>query len=106
MKKKAKTWHAVTANYKSIHLNKPRRRNLWEQITFLIQADGLEEAKVIGQEVAKSKEHAYQTVSGDQLTWILIEVVEVKELIDQEIKQGIEVDWHFFERLDKKESGD
>jgi Domain of unknown function (DUF4288) len=101
MKSLTKTWYSVTANYKAVHLEKPRRRNLWEQTIFLIIAASDEEAQQPGYEVAKSKEHQYLSVSGGQVLWHLIEVVHVKALIDQELKQGMEVGWRFFEKVDK-----
>ena len=108
MKSLSKTWYSVTANYKAVHLDKPRRRNLWEQTIFLVMAATEEEAQQVGYDVAKSKEHQYLSVSGGQVLWQLIEVVDVKEIIDQELKQGMEVGWRFFEKVDKAptKSGD
>jgi hypothetical protein len=101
MKGVAKNWYSVTANYKAVHLDRPRRRNLWEQTIFLVTAATEEQAQQAGYEVAKSKEHQYLSVSGGKVSWQLIEVVDVKELIDHELKQGMEVGWRFFERVDK-----
>ena len=59
------------------------------------------EAQQLGYEVAKSKEHHYLSVKGETIMWQLIEVVDVKKLIDQKLKQGMEVGWRFFEKIDK-----
>lgn len=101
MKSSAKTWFAVTANYKAVHLEKVRRRHLWEQLVFLVQAKNEDEAQIIGYSVAKSKEHQYKAIKGDQILWQFTEIIDIKELIDQELKQGMEVNWRFFERVDK-----
>ena len=108
MKTSAKTWYSVTANYKAVHLGKLRRRHLWEQTIFLVTAASEEEAQQVGYQVAKSKEHQYLSATGEQVMWQLIEVIDIKELIDQELKQGMEVGWRFFEKVDKptKKSGD
>jgi len=108
MKSPSNNWYSVTANYKAVHLDKPRRRNLWEQTIFLVVAASEEEAQQIGHKIAKSKENQYLSVSGGQVLWQLVEVIDVKELIDQELKQGMEVGWRFFERVDKPatKSGD
>lgn len=99
MKKK---WWSVTATYKALHLEKPRRRNLWERTTFLIRAAGEAEARAVAQEVAKSKEHDYPVKPGDTVRWTLCEVEDVKELIDQKVQTGMEVNWRFFYRTDKQ----
>ncbi|MDO7849863.1 DUF4288 domain-containing protein [Hymenobacter sp. M29] len=107
MKSLSKNGYSVTANYKAVHLGKVRRRHLWEQTIFLIAATNDNEAQQLGFDIAKAKECQY-SAKGKQLSWQLIEVVDVKELIDQELKQGMEVGWRFFERVDKPttKSGD
>lgn len=107
MKSLSKNWYSITANYKAVHIGKLRRRHLWEQTIFLIAATSDDEAQQLGFEVAKAKECQY-SAKGKPIRWQLIEIVNIKELIDQELKQGMEVGWRFFERVDKRttKSGD
>ena len=108
MNEQNETWWTATAEYKAAHIGKSRRRHLWEQITFLLLAPNEEEAKRIAQDIAKAKEHTYKAVGGNQIVWQLIEVLNLKKLIDQEFIPGMEVNWNFFERVDslKAKSGD
>jgi hypothetical protein len=107
MESSTKSWYSVTANYKAVHLGKRRRRHLWEQTIFLIAATSDDEAQQLGFDIAKAKECQY-LAKGEQVRWQLIEIVDVKEFIDQALKQGMEVGWRFFEKVDKApiKSGD
>jgi len=93
-------WWSVTANYKAVHPDEKRRRHLWERIVFLAQAADEESARKLGASIAKSKEHSYKSGNGDYVKWQFIELLDVKELFDQQITSGTEVDWKFFERVD------
>jgi hypothetical protein len=103
------SWYFVKATYKAVHLGRPRRRHLWERVIFLIrapQADGLTPhgmALLRAEEVAREKEHEYEAAGGDTVRWVFQQIEEVKQLIDDEFVDGVEVYWQFFTRVDKKE---
>lgn len=93
-------WWWASAVYKGEHVDRPRRRNLWERIVFLLRARNQQEAYERAQELARSKEAFYTTAVGDQLRWTLQAVEGVQELFDQALEEGSEVYWEFFERID------
>lgn len=95
-----KTWWSATATFKATHPERPRRRNLWERTTFLVWAAGHEEAEAAALALARDKQHEYQGATGELVRWVLGELKEVKELADQELRPGAEVQWEFFERVD------
>jgi hypothetical protein len=94
------TWYWVSATFKAIHSGPPRRRHRWEQIVFLIRAADAEDAARIAQEVARGKEHGYRGATGTVVTWKLQQIDRIEALFDREIRQGTEVYWRFFERVD------
>lgn len=94
-------WWAATADFKAVHIGKVRRRHLWEQTTFLLKASSEEEARNGAIAIAKSKEHIYTAVGGDQIHWQFTGLTDLKELLDSQVSPGMEVSWKFFERIDK-----
>jgi len=100
-------WYGVSAVYKAIHVGARRRRHLWERIIFVIQAASEPAADEIALQVARDKEREYVGGGGDVISWVLQEVEKVEEILDAEIREGTEVLWEFFERVDKRtQSGD
>jgi len=93
-------WYWVSATYKAVDPDKPRKRHLWERTAFLIRADDGEAARSRAQQVAKDKEHEYQA-KGGTVRWVLQDIEDIQSLHDAEIGDGTEVYWQFFERVDK-----
>lgn len=94
------SWYCVPATYKSIVKGRPRRRHLWQRMYLLFQAPCNRRPQSLTQKataVAQSKEHD---------NWVLqeVEVDEMRELFDNEMKEGTEVYWDFFERVDRTPS--
>jgi hypothetical protein len=100
-------WYWVKATYKAVHLGKARRRHLWQRIVFLIRApetDDLSPPPTVwskAEEVARRKEHEYKAVGGETVRWVVQQIDDVRQLLDEEIIEGTEVYWEFFERVDQ-----
>jgi len=98
----ASVWFWVSANYKAVHMDRSRRRHLWQQIVFLVQATSEAEARTKAHGIATDKEHEYEVASGGTVRWILQHIEKVEELFDSTIKDGSEVYWRFYERVESK----
>ena len=93
-------WFWASILLKCIPKGRRRRRHLWQQIVFVVNAADEAEAQTKIRAIAENKQHAYTSASGQALTWELQQVEEVQSLIDSEISDGTEVYWRFFERID------
>lgn len=104
MKTRLEKWWAATATFKAVHVGKKRRRHLWEKTTFLVRAATEDDARAKSLVIAKSKEYTYEAVVGDAIAWQFDEVVGLQELFDQELREGTEVAWSFYKRMDRSET--
>jgi hypothetical protein len=93
-------WYSVTATYKAVHLGVTRKRHLWERTVFLVSASGDAEALKIGNKLALESEVEYQAARGDTVRWVFQEIEDVKEIPDTTLREGTQVYWQFFERVD------
>lgn len=96
------SWYWAPARYKSVHVSKPQRKHLWERTVFLVRDETDDQAREIAERLAEEKQHEYLTADGKLLRWVLVDVEEVKSLIDQDLSQGTEVYWEFFYKVDKQ----
>jgi hypothetical protein len=104
---KGMAWYCAKTTYKSVDVGVVRKRHLWERKFILIQGPrNLNPASLVPlvESIAREKEHEYTAISGNQVRWVFQEVEEIKELDDPVIKEGSEVYWEFFERVDKTAS--
>lgn len=95
-------WFWVSALFKSEHLNKVRKRHLWERTVFLVRATTKELAEQYAQNLAKNKEIEYESANNDSVRWTFQGIERINELHDEAISDGTEVFWEFFERVDRK----
>jgi len=95
-------WFWVSVLFKAEHLSKPRKRHLWERTVFLVRASNKESAECHAQQLAKDKEVEYEAANGDLVRWTYQNVECLNELHNDEITDGTEVYWEFFERVDRK----
>lgn len=96
-------WYWVAAIYKSELVGISRKRHLWERTVFLIQVPDTSDAAKVAKEVAQSKQHEYLNDKQELVRWVFQGIEDVQSLSDDNIKQGTEVYWKFFERIDRKE---
>jgi Domain of unknown function (DUF4288) len=103
VKKQTKTirWFFVSALYKTILVDKPRRRDHWEHRVFVFQATHQKQAERKAAILCKKQEMKYLGGLGDtvQVTFEAIECIH--ELLDSEIEDGTEVYWRPFTRQNK-----
>lgn len=94
-------WYSISTTYKSIHVDVPRKRHLWEHLVFLVRAPNEASAKKVALQVAEEKQHEYLASRGDVVRWVFQDVESIQEILDDEIHQGTEVFWEFYEKVDK-----
>lgn len=94
-------WFWDAALFKAVHLERPRKRHLWERTVFLVRAPDEASARERAREVALGKEHEYVTATGDRLRWAFQAVEEIQALVQDQLAEGTEVYWQFFERVDR-----
>ena len=95
-------WYWVSATYKSVIVGKLRRRNLWQDLVFLFQAVPDSNLALIAANIARRKQHTYLNKSGLAVEWVFQRINKVESLFDQEPKEGTEVFWRFYEKVDAK----
>jgi hypothetical protein len=86
------TWFIVEAQFEAIQIRDGApERVLLEDLTFLVRGENenaaLENARVI----AQGKEHAYESATGLETRWRLVELTGIHRMIDQEFFDGTEV---------------
>lgn len=96
-------WYWASALFKAVHVDRPRRRNVWEQKVFLVRAAADHEAWSRAETMARAREHEYLAATGDTVRWCFEEIEDVQPLHDGDLASGSEVFWRFFERVDPRE---
>lgn len=94
-------WFWAAVLFKAVHPDRPRKRHLWERKVFLVRATDEASARERAREVALGKEHEYVTATGDRLRWTFHAVEEIQALVQDQLAEGTEVYWQFFERVDR-----
>jgi hypothetical protein len=76
----------VVVSKSSNSLNgKPVGNILYQECTSLIKASSLEEAEQKAVEYANHQNTSYQNEYGETVTWVVEQVVEVKDLLDDDV---------------------
>ena len=103
-------WFAARLILKSEHIGTPDPpifqdmsaeeldEETYEELIVLIQADDETAAHIASEAVGKSKEHSYENRYGQTVSWSLVKMAEIKEIIDGQIGHGTEVFYRFFGR--------
>jgi hypothetical protein len=101
-------WYWVKAMYKGVRLAAVRRKHVWQTIVFLIrgplnyEVSAPAAVKSKAEEMAREKEHEYEATGGHTVRWVFQHINAVAPLVDDEIGEGTEVYWEFYEKVDKK----
>jgi hypothetical protein len=74
----------VSKSLKSLN-EKPVRNILYQECTSLIKASSLEEAEQKAIDYANSQNTSYKNDYGETVTWVVEQIVEVKNLLDDEL---------------------
>ena len=102
-------WFGARLVFQSVHTGTPEaalstnepREVLYEESIVLIQADDEASAGSLARSVGLQKQHSYENMYGETVTWQFVDVTDVKELFDSEIGHGSEVFYRFFSREDR-----
>ncbi len=90
-----KSWYCVIAIYQYAIVETDEKFDS-ERMVFLVSATNNAEAMERGLILAKDKEHQYKVQNGNTLSVEFVDIEEIKELLDSELKEGSEVYWEFF----------
>lgn len=64
---------------------------LWEYRYFLVQAPDDDSAKTRAHAIAGRGEHSYPNESGANVSWLLVEVLDVFEIMQEVLSEGTEL---------------
>jgi len=64
---------------------------LYEESIRLIEADTEDEARSKSEQLGKNEEHDYKNESGHTVKWNFVEVMEIQDLCESNIYDGMEV---------------
>jgi hypothetical protein len=93
--RKSTRWYAAVLLLESLHPEDPGSRKLFQLQVRLVRARSDEAAWDRANTIAKAQEHSYANVYGNTVEWVLREVIDVIELLDDAMKEGAEVYYSF-----------
>ena len=93
--RKTKRWFAALLLFESLHPEERRIRKLFELQVRLVRASSEQAAWDRASEIGKDQQHSFANVYGNKVEWVLREVVDVVELLDNAMKEGAEVYYAF-----------
>jgi hypothetical protein len=96
------TWYTTECLFRCVHEDhRNRSKQLFERRFFLLHADDDESAHKNAYRLAKSKEHKYTNPDGVRIKWVLQEIIDTKEVLDENLTIGTEV-YHKYTYRSKK----
>jgi hypothetical protein len=93
--RKSARWYAAVLLLESLHPEEPGIRKPFELQVRLVRASSDQAAWDRANEIAKAYEHSCKNVYDKKVEWVLREVVDVVELLDNAMKEGAEVYYSF-----------
>jgi hypothetical protein len=84
------TWYSAKLLFKTDKIEDSQPCMIEESIR-LIQATDEEEAQARAEALGRAEEHSYANETGQLVYWRFIEVMEIQDLGEDEISDGIEV---------------
>ena len=93
--RKTKRWFAALLLFESLHPEEQRIRKLFQLQVRLVRASSEQAAWDRASEIGKDQQHSFANVYGNKVEWVLREVVDVVELLDNAMKEGAEVYYAF-----------
>lgn len=70
-----------------------KQRHAYEEIVFLVRAEGEPSARRKALKVAKSQQSSYPDENGNVIKYTFVQLLDVAELLDTEFGDGTEVYW-------------
>jgi len=86
-------WYSIQLLFKAViheELVKHDSETYEEQI-FVIMANSKDEAHIIAENKGKEEEVSYKNLYNEELTWKFIKVIDIFEILEEELKSGVEV---------------
>lgn len=85
-----KTWFAVKILFRADALDSSDQ-NMFEESIRLVKAETESEALLISEQLGKTNEHQYANEFGETVHWSFVEVLEIQDLCETAIFEGVEV---------------
>src|SRR5713226_10661776 len=101
--RKPARWYAAVLLLESLHPEEHRIRKLFELQVRLVRASSDQAAWERANEIGKAQEHSYANVYDKKVEWVLREVVDVVELLDDAMKEGAEVYYSFLNEREARQ---
>ena len=100
--RKTTRWFAAVLLLESLHPEEHGIPKLFELQVRLVRASSDQAAWERANEIGKAQEHSYANVYDKKVEWVLREVVDVVELLDDAMKEGAEVYYSFLNERDAR----
>lgn len=84
-------WFSVRLLLESVHRGQNGPRKLFEDRIVLVKSMSLEAAREKAESICKQKAEEYENPYGEVVSWQFREILDAKELVDETIRDGIEV---------------
>ena len=84
-------WFGVRLLMESVHGEGSAAPGLLEDLILLVRASTLDEASLKAEAVARKSEERYESAGGDEITWRFKEVLDAKEVLDEDIGDGTQI---------------
>ncbi len=83
-------WYSVEALYKTVS-QETAGETLYERSIFLIEVRDEQEVPDKAHQVALSLESSYNNAKGGSVKWTFVEILDVQDLCEEELYDGVEV---------------
>ncbi len=95
MSESEKIWFIAEATFQVLVKHESRDAPLFrERLLFLVSDVDSTAAMDKAQSLARAKEHSYRNGDGQLVQWQFVELVDVKEMVDQRFEDGAELRSH------------
>jgi hypothetical protein len=101
--RKSARWYAAVLLLESLHPEEPGTRKLSQLQVRLVRARSDEAAWDRANKIAEAQEHSYANVYGKTVEWVLRELLDVIELLDDAMKEGAEVYYSFLNEREARQ---
>jgi len=93
--KRRLNWWAVRMLFEYVHPGKASEDAVFEEQVRLVRARTEDEAAAKGAEIGRREFLAYRNVANAEVEFTFREILDVVELLDHVMKDGVEVYYHF-----------
>ena len=83
--------YAVRLLFEATHPDEPGPSQMWEDRIVVVRAASEDEAESRARELTASQRHEYKNEFDNRVAWQLVDVLDVKRLLDGTLHEGMEV---------------